>query len=86
MSQAVFSPFLLNLTKECLSVYLKVKGVRHVGELADDMVDGFSCSWCGIYFKRPHEYPVVCKSCAKGYSDKKLLEMGVQRAIEKEMG
>ena len=58
-----------------------------MGELADDMVDGYSCSWCGIYFVEAHGYPVVCNSCAEGHSNKQLLaEFGVQRALEKEAG
>lgn len=36
-----------------------------MGELANDMVDGLSCSWCGVYFEESHGYPVVCKSCSK---------------------
>jgi hypothetical protein len=57
-----------------------------MGEMADDMVNGFSCSWCGIYFKKEHGYPVVCKSCAEGKRDKELLKDGVQNALYPEMG
>jgi len=57
-----------------------------MGDLADDMIEGYSCSWCGIYFMDSHEYPVVCKTCAEGKSDKELLKLGVQNAIHKEMG
>ena len=43
-----------------------------MGEIADDMIDGSSCSLCGCYFKDPdskepkgysHGYPVYCKDC-----------------------
>ena len=46
-----------------------------MGEIADDMIDGSSCSLCGCYFKDPkhleagvnkmytHGYPVACKDC-----------------------
>lgn len=42
-----------------------------MGEIADDMIDGTSCSVCGMYFKDPdekdtlftHGYPVACKQC-----------------------
>ena len=34
-----------------------------MGETADDMIDGFSCSFCGVYFDEEHGYPVVCNSC-----------------------
>ena len=56
-----------------------------MGEMADDMIEGASCSWCGVYFKKEHGYPVVCFSCGKGKSDKQLLADGVQRATEKEL-
>jgi len=34
-----------------------------MGQLADDMVNGLSCSECGIYFEKEHGYPVLCKDC-----------------------
>lgn len=42
-----------------------------MGEIADDMIDGTSCSLCGCYFKDPkkegfaftHGYPVYCRDC-----------------------
>lgn len=34
-----------------------------MGQAAEDMVNGLSCSWCGVYFKEPHGYPVVCTDC-----------------------
>ena len=42
-----------------------------MGEIADDMIDGTTCSWCGQFFQDPkhaqrtytHGYPVVCKDC-----------------------
>jgi hypothetical protein len=34
-----------------------------MGEIADDMVNGVSCSHCGTYFKKEHGYPVLCKDC-----------------------
>jgi len=33
--------------------------------LAQDKVDGFSCSWCGVYFEDEHGFPVLCNSCWK---------------------
>ena len=56
-----------------------------MGEIADDMIDGASCSWCGIYFVKEHGYPVVCKSCADGQTNDQLLKSGVQNAIHKEV-
>lgn len=42
-----------------------------MGEHADDMIDGTTCSHCGCFFQDPenpeqcytHEYPVLCKEC-----------------------
>jgi hypothetical protein len=34
-----------------------------MGEIADDMIDGFCCSECGMYFTQSHGYPVLCKDC-----------------------
>ncbi len=56
-----------------------------MGEIADMMINGEMCSWCGICFIGEHSYPVVCKSCAEGKSDKELLKVGVQNAINDEI-
>lgn len=40
-----------------------------MGQLADDMVEGRSCSSCGIYFVKSHGFPVVCKTCHEPNSD-----------------
>lgn len=42
-----------------------------MGDIADDMINGSSCSQCGMYFHDPqkpetlveHGYPVVCYHC-----------------------
>lgn len=34
-----------------------------MGQLADDMINGFSCSECGVYFEKEHGHPVLCKDC-----------------------
>lgn len=34
-----------------------------MGQVANDMINGLSCSECGIYFEESHGYPVVCSSC-----------------------
>ncbi len=36
-----------------------------MGQAADDMTEGFACSWCGTYFSSEHGYPVLCKDCFK---------------------
>jgi hypothetical protein len=60
-----------------------------MGEIANDMIDGSSCSWCGCYFEEEHGYPVVCKECfddwvkEDGGNKKKLDKLGLQIATEK---
>ena len=45
-----------------------------MGEIADGMINGDSCQWCGQYFEETdkatskskvvsHGFPVVCKEC-----------------------
>lgn len=34
-----------------------------MGEIAESMVEGASCSWCGVYFEESHGYPVACHDC-----------------------
>ncbi len=34
-----------------------------MGEIADDIINGFQCSWCGTCFEEEHGYPVACQSC-----------------------
>lgn len=58
-----------------------------MGEIADDLVDGSSCSLCGQYFHTPnnedevytHGYPVVCHDCWAGLTPKERKDY--QRAI-----
>jgi hypothetical protein len=53
-----------------------------MGEIADDMVNGFQCSHCGVCFEREHGYPVLCHDC---YDGKTAAERaGLQRATEAE--
>ncbi len=37
-----------------------------MGEIADDIVDGTCCSFCGIYFVESHGFPVLCSDCFEG--------------------
>ena len=39
-----------------------------MGEYADMMIDGESCSLCGCNFEKSHGYPVVCSNCWKKLS------------------
>lgn len=41
-----------------------------MGEIADDIITGLSCSWCGTYFREEHGHPVVCVPCFKDWKAK----------------
>jgi hypothetical protein len=56
-----------------------------MSEIAEDMVSGFCCSWCGIYFVEAHGFPVVCKECADGASKSDLACRDVQLATKREV-
>ena len=34
-----------------------------MGELSDLIIEGETCSLCGIIFEEAHGYPVACESC-----------------------
>lgn len=36
-----------------------------MGQAANDAVTGQTCSWCGIFFVKPHGHPVICIGCWK---------------------
>ncbi len=62
-----------------------------MGEIANGIIDGLACSWCGIYFEKEHGFPVICRSCFKDWKKlnhagkKQLINMtGFQVAFEKE--
>ena len=61
-----------------------------MGEIADDVIEGRSCSLCGVYFEQEHGYPVLCHGCWSNYAHGKppkgeITEEGWQRAIFKEL-
>lgn len=48
-----------------------------MGQLANDIIEGWCCKVCGCYFKHPdkdelyaHGHPVVCWDCWKDMSKK----------------
>lgn len=55
-----------------------------MGDVADDMIEGFTCSWCGIYFERSHGYPVLCEECYRA-NPKGAKRDGLQKATIKEL-
>lgn len=54
-----------------------------MGEYADLMIDGESCSLCGVNFEESHGYPVACKSCWNQLS--KADHKNFQKATEREI-
>lgn len=50
-----------------------------MGEIADGMVSGASCSWCGLPFADEHGFPVLCPECFNGAS--KRDRAGLQKAF-----
>lgn len=56
-----------------------------MGEIADDMVKGLCCSFCGVYFKTEHGYLVLCSDCWKYATPGERRETGLQEATEPEI-
>lgn len=54
-----------------------------MGEIADSMIAGETCSLCGTMFKEAHGYPVVCNSCWKGLTPEEKKEY--TKATNKEL-
>ena len=62
----------------------RTKGeVKKMGEIADDIINGFCCSHCGIYFEEEHGYPVLCKDCYESETEEE--RAGIQKAYIKEL-
>jgi len=57
-----------------------------MGQRAEDMLCGWMCSDCGIFFVSEHGYPVLCKSCACDCSKKDRERLGFGVATLKEVG
>lgn len=45
-----------------------------MGQVADDMINGFCCSSCSEFFLKPHGYPVLCKVCWNEWTPKERKE------------
>ncbi len=54
-----------------------------MGEIADMMINGESCSHCSTMFKNAHGYPVLCRECFD--TESKEERAGLQRTTEEEM-
>ena len=56
-----------------------------MGQIAEDALDGWTCSWCGIFFDDGHGFPVVCRDCSEESSPKELEKLGLQRSTLEEL-
>lgn len=56
-----------------------------MGQIAEDIQEGFQCSWCGQCFEKEHGYPVLCFACRKGIKKKEMEKLGLQPAKYKEL-
>ena len=54
-----------------------------MGEIADSVLDGACCEWCGVFFAKEHGHPVVCTACWTNSSASE--RAGHQRATEAEL-
>lgn len=52
--------------------------------LAEDLINGACCHWCGVYFEQEHGYPVLCNDCFDDDAEDSQ-EAGLQRAIYEEV-
>lgn len=54
-----------------------------MGEIADQMVNGSACQWCGVLFEKEHGYPVICRNCFDNSTRKERRH--IVKATEKEL-
>lgn len=50
-----------------------------MGDIAEDIIYGRTCTWCGVMFIDEHGYPVVCRSCWKNSTPQEHAD--VQQAL-----
>jgi hypothetical protein len=66
-----------------------LRGEKSVGGITEDVVEGLSCSGCGIYFVVAHGYPVLCEDCWKDIPEVEkssgITNEGLQKTIEAEL-
>ena len=53
-----------------------------MGEMADDLICGLSCSRCGVYFEEEHGHEVICHFCYDAGTEED--NAGILRATNKE--
>lgn len=56
-----------------------------MGQIADDIMNGFQCSGCGICFEGEHGFAVFCRGCY-GDDPKAAKRAGIPKATLPELG
>ncbi len=54
-----------------------------MGEIADSMIAGETCSHCGTMFEEEHGYPVLCTACYEFETEEE--RAGIPKATIKEL-
>lgn len=57
----------LEIQRACFDSF--VEGFKKGARAAEDIMDGWCCQLCGVYFEEEHGYPVVCESCYNELSE-----------------
>jgi hypothetical protein len=52
--------------------------------IADDMVSGFQCSYCGTLFRGEHGYSVLCNSCFDREVSRQMKSKGFKGKADRE--
>ena len=58
----------------------------NMGEISDDIIEGLSCSGCGVYFDEAHGYPVLCHGCWDSWMPFERKRSGLQLACSPLIG
>ena len=53
-----------------------------MGEIADMIIEGGMCEWCGVVFRENHNYPVLCWDCWDNATKEE--RKGHQRSLQKD--
>ena len=56
-----------------------------MGEIAEAMIEGAMCSWCGVVFEEAHGHPVLCEDCYEGALQEEGKAPDIPKAYHKEV-
>ena len=58
-----------------------------MGQAADDLIDGFACTECGVMFVSDHGFPVLCEACfSRDQKQPRKWRSDLPCAVESELG